>query len=318
MSEPAVSIIVGAYQAEAHLERSLRSVLGQDLRDLELLVVDDGSTDATPAILAELSASDPRVRVIRQDNRGLTSALSRGCGEARGEFIARHDADDLSLPGRLSRQVAALRNDDRLAFVSSWAQVIGPRDEPLYTLERRVDPQAATACLTAGSEGPPGHGSVMMRTSAYRTVGGYRGPFRYAQDWDLWLRLAEVGLLGYVQDCLYAFRVAEASISAHRRFQQMRLAELARLCHAARKAGQPEAPCLEEAARVSAEPAPRFSPFEPGSSYFIGKCLLDRRDPRCLDYLVRAWRERPASWRTWAALLLAQSLRVSVARKAHV
>lgn len=314
-SSPILSVVVSAYQAEAYVERSLNSVLDQDLRDLELIVVDDGSTDATAQILAALSVRDSRVRVIRQDNGGLTAALSRACAEARGEFIARHDADDISLPGRLSRQVAALQADTDLAFVSCWSRAVGPRDELLYEIERHLDPQAATMGIASGTDGPPGHGSVMMRAAAYRSVGGYREEFRYAQDWDLWLRLAHVGLLAYLPSFLYCFRVAESSISAHRRSQQLRLAALARRCHAARVRGWSEAEWLAEARRVSAEPAPRSGHQDPGSSYFIGKCLLDRRDRRCLAYLEQAWRERPMSWRTCAALLLAQRLRIWPARE---
>lgn len=306
VSAPVVSVVVSVYQCAATLERSLDSVLAQDLRELELIVVDDGSSDGSAARLDALAARDARVRVLRQDNRGLTAALVRGCAAARGAFIARHDADDLSLPGRLSRQAARLREDPGLAFVSCWSQVLGPRDELLLELRRPVARAAAERALTQAREGPPGHGSVIFRADAYRRVGGYREAFRYAQDWDLWLRLVEAGGLAYEPAFLYAFRVDEGSLSAARRSQQQRLADLARACREARARGASEAPLLAEAARVSAEAPPARSARDPGHTYFIGKCLLDRCDPRCVPYLVRARRERPWALRPNAAWLLAR------------
>jgi glycosyltransferase involved in cell wall biosynthesis len=309
MTTPTVSVVVSAFQAAAYLQRSLVSVLSQSFGDIELIVVDDGSTDTTPQILDALAATDSRVRVLRQENRGLTAALIRACAEARGEFIARHDTDDLSLPDRLTLQVARLRTDPRLSFVSCWSHVVGPRDEPLYEIHGADTPAEATRCLLEGL-GPP-HGSVTFRTAAYRRVGGYRPAFRYAQDHDLWLRLADDGLFDVVPVFLYALRVHADSISARRRSQQARLADLARQCATTRRAAQPEQAWLDQAAVVSAEPPPALRRTDPGNTYFIGKCLLDRRDRRCLDYLRRAVRERPSSWRAWAALLLAQRLRLA-------
>jgi glycosyltransferase involved in cell wall biosynthesis len=313
MATPTVSVVVGAYQAAAYLQRSLASVLEQSFDDFELVVVDDGSTDATPAILAALAAQDTRVRVLRQENQGLTAALRRGCDEARGELIARHDADDLSLPERFARQVECLRRDIDAAFVTCWSQALGPRDEPLYEVRTGA---GALEALLGDHAGPAGHGSVMFRAHAYRQAGGYRPEFRYAQDWDLWLRLAECGPLACASDVLYSFRVNEHSISAKRRSQQLRLAALARRCANARRTGQAEQPWVEQAALVSAEPAPGRGRQNPGNSYFIGKCLLVRRDARCREYLRRAVRERPWHWRAWAALAWAHALRRGAASQA--
>lgn len=310
---PIVSVVVSVYQCAATLARSLGSVLEQNLRELELIVVDDGSTDGSSAWLDALAARDKRVRVLHQENRGLTSALARGCAEARGAYVARHDADDLSLPERLSRQAARLRGDDELAFVSCWSQVIGPRDELLLEVRRPEDRAAAKGALTRDGVAP-WHGSVMFRADAYRRVGGYREAFRYAQDWDLWLRLVDVGDLAYEPAFLYAFRVGETSLSSARRSQQQRLGEIARACRVARLDGSSDEPLLAEAARVSAEPPPPRSGRDPGHTYFIGKCLLDRRDPRCLTYLRRARHERPWAWRPHAAWLLAQ-LRFGLGRR---
>src|SRR5947208_3071693 len=100
-----VSVVTAVYNGGRYLRPALASILEQDGVALELVVVDDGSTDDTAAILDELARRDERVRVLRQPNQGLTDALVRGCSEARGEFIARQDADDVSLPGRLAKEV---------------------------------------------------------------------------------------------------------------------------------------------------------------------------------------------------------------------
>src|SRR5262245_4691373 len=102
------------------LGRSLESVLaGQDV-ELEVVVVDDGSTDDSGSLLGELASGDPRVRVLSQANAGLTDALIRACGAARGELIARQDADDVSAPGRLKRLAERLEREPGTAFAASW------------------------------------------------------------------------------------------------------------------------------------------------------------------------------------------------------
>lgn len=301
MGCPEVSVAMSVYNGQEYLRAAIDSIVNRQGVELELVVVDDGSTDESVHMVHEYSCRDPRVRLFTQENQGLTKSLMRACKEARGEFIARQDADDVSLPGRLARQLAALRADERLAMVSCWSRAIGPEDEVLFESRRPVDAGEATRQLVEQSIGPC-HGSVMFRAAAYHHVGGYRAQFRYAQDWDLWLRLAEVGMLSYVPEVLFGLRVTESSVSAQRRDQQLRLLEVAKRCRAARTAGASEAAQLDEAERISGEPQPKGRGRGTGSNYFIGKCLLDRRDRRALTYLRRSVRQSPWSWRPWAAL----------------
>ena len=299
---PDLSIVASVYNGGRHLRTSVASVLGQTGLSFELVVIDDGSTNDSGRVLDEVARSDPRVRVFHQENQGLTRALARGGGEARGRFIARHDPDDLSLPGRFARQLELLASDPTLSMVSCWSRAIGPDGEKLFETVRPPDALTATVALRDRGDGPPGHGTVMFRADAYRSVGGYRPSFRVAQDWDLWLRLVERGRIAYVPDFLYAYRVEEQSISSRRREQQLRLLDLARRCAAAREQGQSEEPWLAEAARVSAEPVLLSARAPLGNSYFIGKCLFDRRDRRALKYLRRCVRLAPWNVRHWAAL----------------
>ncbi len=234
MTVPLVSVVTSVYNGGPALGPSLESVLEQQGVEFELIVVDDGSTDDSPALLDELAGRDPRVRVLHQENQGLTRALIRGCAAARGEFIARHDCDDLSLPGRLERQVQQLQSDSSLSMVSSWATAQGPGDEVLWELRRADEPALATERLLNHGEGPSHHGSVLFRKASYERAGGYRAEFYFAQDSDLWLRLGSVGLLAYEQAILYSFRVSENSISSSYRTVQHQLGDLAKECRVMR------------------------------------------------------------------------------------
>jgi glycosyltransferase involved in cell wall biosynthesis len=305
MPSPEVTVVTAVYNGERYLKASLESVLGQEGLNLECVAVNDGSTDRSGDILDDLARRDGRLRVLHQSNCGLTKSLIRGCAAARGRYIARHDSDDVSLPGRLSRQTRLLESDPTVSLASSWARVLGPNDEPLFEVRRPVDPALATEELLQKDFGPPGHGSVMFRADLYRRVGGYRPAFRVAQDWDLWLRLVEHGRIAFVPEVLYAYRVHESSISARWREQQLRLLAVSRRCQQARLHGQPEDPLLEEAERVSAGRSLGGKTAAAGNSYFIGKCLLDRRDRRALSYLGRCVRRRPWYWRYWAAYFYA-------------
>ena len=128
-----VSVVMSVYNGALNLTPSMNSILSQEGVSLEFIVVNDGSTDNTGEILDDFARRDPRVRVIHQENTGLTRALIRGCDAALGEFIARQDAGDISLPGRLKNQAAVLTGCKDCVFVSCWTDVVGPNGEFLYT-----------------------------------------------------------------------------------------------------------------------------------------------------------------------------------------
>jgi glycosyltransferase involved in cell wall biosynthesis len=295
---PDVSVVMSVYNGAAYLRQGLDSILSQEGVEFEFVIVDDGSNDDSPRILAEAAARDPRVRVLRQENTGLTRALIRACAEARGRFIARQDGDDLSLPGRLRRQMELLDGDPSVCMASSWGEVIGPGDEILLSYQRPVDPADATQLLMHGRVGPPGHGSVMFRRDAYEQVGGYRELFYYAQDSDLWLRMGMVGRIAYVQDVLYRYRVSPESISGRLDATKQLYANLVTELHEARLRGEDEAPIL-----AAADLRPRAATLERSSAdvtdCFIARCLLTRRDPRAHAYVRRALARNPRNLRAW-------------------
>ena len=182
-----LTVLMPVYNAAAHLPEALHSVLSQTLRDFELLVVDDGSTDASGEILS--ACRDPRLRVVRfERNRGQTQALNEGLRAASGELVARQDADDVSAPDRLERQAAFLRARPEVALLGTQGLRVDARGRALEALRR--------PCETAGIrwallfDNAFLHSSVMFRKAALLELGGYDGSFRYCQDFDLWSRVA--------------------------------------------------------------------------------------------------------------------------------
>ncbi len=187
MTDPRVSIVVPVYNAERTLAATLRSVWAQTCGDFELLVVNDGSTDGTAALLA--GQSDPRLRVISHRNAGVSASRNRGVAEARGEFVAFLDGDDLWTPDKLQAQVAALQGAPDAALVYSWTDLI---DEAGRVIQRgshvvangRVYPLLASRnFLDCGS-------TPLIRRSALIEAGPFDETLKGGEDWDLWLRLA--------------------------------------------------------------------------------------------------------------------------------
>jgi glycosyltransferase involved in cell wall biosynthesis len=305
---PRVSVVMSVYNGAKHLAPTIDSILAQTERDLELVVVDDGSTDATPEILRDAAARDSRVRVIEQANTGLTRALIAGCAAARAPYIARQDAGDLSHPRRLAAQCRLLDDPD-VTFVSCATQYVGPEDEPLWVV------RPAGAALEAANiidldrapgltDGPTHHGSVLFRRDAYERAGGYRPQFYYGQDFDLWYRLAALGRFRTTDEVLYTARVTPDSISGAARGAQQRLAKLSRAALDARMRGETEEAILAEAASIGRVQGKTSA--GPGL-YLIGEALRRNGDPRARPYLRRAIAAQPFSLRAWIRWV--QSLR---------
>src|SRR5262249_43199813 len=154
----------------------------QEGAEFEFIVVNDGSRDKSGQILNEYAQRDSRLHIIHQENTGLTRALIRGCGAARGEFIARQDAGDISLPGRLARQRVIFDAEPAVVMVSCATRFIGPSDEELFTVTQSCEElEEGLGQLTIDKvRGPSCHGSVMFRRSTYVQVGGYRAAFPVA------------------------------------------------------------------------------------------------------------------------------------------
>ncbi len=196
MSRALVSVILPAYNAERYLGQAIQSMLNQTLHDLELIVVDDASTDASLEVA--LSFDDPRMRVLSQaQNLGYPSAMNRGLRVAVGEFIARMDADDFSVPERLARQVGFLAEHGECAFVGTASFWLTPRGKMAFRHMSQTHGETGWVEETwervfTGKRRFTDASVVAKREDVDR-VGAYRTYQRTGQDVDLWLRLLESG-----------------------------------------------------------------------------------------------------------------------------
>ncbi|MBJ6801038.1 glycosyltransferase family 2 protein [Geomonas propionica] len=224
MSKPLISVVMSVYNGERYLGEAVDSVLNQSCTDFEFIVVDDGSTDGTAAILA--SYSDPRLRIIRHDNLGLTRSLNLAIAQARGEYVARQDADDRSLPERLAIQAEFLDSHPELALVGTAVKVISSAGAELATFRHPTEP--AEIAVTLRTYNCFWHGSIMFRRDSFLELGGYDERFVTAQDYDMWLRFSERHQLANLPEPLYAYRFTVESVTVKRMVSQHRLAVLAR------------------------------------------------------------------------------------------
>lgn len=193
---PRVSVLLPCRNAAAHLTEALRSLAAQTYADLEILAVDDGSTDATPTLLREWAAGDRRIRVLPGPGQGIVPALEVAAAAATGELLARMDGDDIADSDRLARQVAALAGDPALAGCGTGVRYF-PRDrvrDGSLAYERWLNSLTTPEAVFRDRfvECPVAHPSLLLRRAAYQAVGGYRDP-GWPEDYDLVLRLLAGG-----------------------------------------------------------------------------------------------------------------------------
>ncbi len=210
-SVPTVSVIMAVYNGSSYVGAAIDSILAQTFADFELIVVDDGSTDATAQILE--SIGDPRLRLVRQDNQGLAASLNHAISLARGKYLARHDHDDVSLPQRFAKQVAFLDAHPDYALLGTHT-VIWVGDQPTDRGHRHpADDPALRFQLLFDSYFV--HGSVMMRRDAVVALGGYtldrsRQP---PEDYELWSRIVRQHKVANLAEPLLIYREVPSSIS---------------------------------------------------------------------------------------------------------
>ena len=213
-SVPSVSVLMPVYNGEEYLAEAIESVLSQTFSDLEFVIINDGSTDGTGRILADYEQRDERIRVIHRENRGLAAALNQGLDLARGGYIARMDADDVSHPERLAIQVAYLDSHPEVGLVSADCHLIDPvgviTGGPL--LQSPLAGAHVEWELYWGN--PIVHPSVVFRATVVRSCGGYPTGFSYySEDYALWLRMVTVTRIAVLQRTLLYLRKHPGSVT---------------------------------------------------------------------------------------------------------
>lgn len=206
------------YNGAQYLRHAVDSILNQTFKDFEYIIINDGSSDGTKEILD--SFHDSRLRIIHQENIGLTDSLNKAIGLARGAYIARMDADDISAPGRLEKEAAFLDANPAVGLVGSLGIRIDENGTEGHLLSFPTDNGALKNNLEFDC--PFLHGSVMYRKACIDKIGPYRKKIGPAEDYDLWRRIAEHYAIANLDEPLYKYRVVAAGVSMSLRFNQVR------------------------------------------------------------------------------------------------
>lgn len=227
-----VSVVLPVFNAEATLREALASIRAQTYERLEVIAVDDGSSDGSAGILADEAARDKRILVIRTANGGVAAALNVGLARATGEFIARMDADDISEPPRFEKQVVHLEQNSSCVAVGCDVIHIDSNGAVMSGGKSSGSSARMRDRCQDFRHFPPSppvipHPTAMIRTDAIRAVGGYRGCFRAAEDRDLWWRLSRLGEIHRLPEQLFRYRMHDSTIT--RRFPERSVAD-ALLC----------------------------------------------------------------------------------------
>ncbi len=238
MSSPSITVAMSVFNNAPYLAQAIAAILAQTHGDFEFLIVNDGSSDGSAAIIDAHAARDHRIRAIHQDNRGLVASLNRMLDEARAPIVARMDGDDDCHPERLARQYAFMQaNPDHgvvgtqsISFDDCGARWASP-PFPVSDAEVRA---------AMGSRNVLCHPSVVMRRDLVREAGGYRRQFVHCEDRDLWLRLSERSKLASLPEALTYYRRSPGQVSTRHVVVQAVGAAMAWLAHVEREAGRPD------------------------------------------------------------------------------
>jgi glycosyltransferase involved in cell wall biosynthesis len=285
------------YNGARYLAEAVESILAQTHRDFEFVIVDDGSTDASPAMLDAYARRDARVRIVRRPNSGIVGALNDAIAESRAPLLARMDADDVALPDRLAKQVAYLREHPGCVALGARVTGIDPYGCVLFESEHKLAHDEIDAELLNGVGWAIVHPVSMLRRAAVERVGGYRTEWQYVEDLDLFLRLAETGKLANLPDRLLRYRQHTESINRTRAAQQALLADA----------------CVRAAYRRRGRPVPdgwKFVPKPKPSKpqqlqTWAWRAMKAGNVPVARKHAVALWKAAPLSVESWRTLLCA-------------
>ena len=268
---------MSVYNNEAFLGPAIESILAQSFTDFEFLILNDGSTDGSRAIIDAHAARDSRIRPIHRENRGLVASLNELVAKSRAPLIARMDGDDIALPERFARQKEFLDAHPDYGVVGCFTQAMDERGEPQPW--RNVDyPTDHAAFAAAIGKGPLlCHPSVLMRREAVTAVGGYHAAFRHCEDLDLWLRLSTVTRMCSIPERLIRYRYSDQQVSSRHVVPQAINAAVSLLAHELRQQGLPDP-------TEHLDALPEIGGFDalfgrPG----VDQALLDRMIPTIID-----------------------------------
>jgi len=210
---PAISVLLPVYNGGRYLGGAIESLLAQTFGDFEVIAVDDGSTDRSLDVLTAYANRDPRIRVISRTNTGIVGALNEALRVARAPLVARMDADDIALPGRLFAQKEFMDRNPEILGCGTAVYVMDTRNAIVDLMRRPLHAIDIERALLRGDGGALIHPSTLFRAEAVARVGGYRLEAQFTEDLDLYLRLAEHGPLANLPEPLLCYRIHFSSVN---------------------------------------------------------------------------------------------------------
>lgn len=212
-TKPRISVVMPVYNTERYLKEAIDSILEQTYTNFELIAINDGSKDGSAQIIDHYAKIDKRVIAVHQENKGLVATLNRGIEMARGEFIARMDADDVSFPRRFEQQINVFDKNPDVVLVAGGFEIIDEEGEFMY---REVVPTSDRDIKRSMLlRNPVAHGSVTFRKDACETVGCYSDAHGPTEDFELWSRLATIGKFAALEETIFRWRINRKGISSN-------------------------------------------------------------------------------------------------------
>lgn len=226
MKKNKVSVVMSARNADKYISKSIESILNQTFKDFEFIIIDDASTDNTLTIIKEFAKKDKRIKIIiNKENIGLTRALNNAISIAKGEYIARQDADDYSAPERLETQILFLEKNNNISLVGTSVTIIDEAGTKLC--ERNLPTGSEQIKAILQKDNCIFHGTILFRKKDVLEIGAYRPFFTKSQDYDLYLRLCETKNIDNINKPLYFWRFNDMGISANNPAQHAAFRKLA-------------------------------------------------------------------------------------------
>lgn len=308
MKNPKVTVLMSVYNGEQYLCEAIDSILNQTFKDFEFIIINDSSTDKTGEILENYN--DPRIKIINNDkNIGLTKSLNKGIVIAKGEYIARQDADDISMPERLQKEVEFLAKNKNVGLVGTDSSIINEKGKVVHAVKCITDYIELKIKLLEGNQLT--HSSVMFRKECIYSVGNYREEFKFAQDYDFYLRIAELCDIANISESLVKWRISTKSISVTKKALQDKYALLAiELAKERKQLGKDKLQSLKQEeidkfVEESISSGESQNNEEGNNGYFYyGIILLNGRDYKgALKLLLIAFIIQPLCINNWFLLL---------------
>jgi len=218
MNNPVITVLMSAYNAEKYLREAIESILNQTFKDFEFIIINDCSTDKTKKIIEEYANKDARIKLINNaTNLGLTKSLNIGLEEARGEYVARLDADDVSLSERLEKQLEFMNKNRDITLTGAWAEIIDEEGKAKGFIKGETDETALYFKMIFSNQLV--HSSILFNKDSIVAAGGYNEKYVYAQDYELYSRLLTNNRIANQSEVLIKLRTHNGSITRNEKIK---------------------------------------------------------------------------------------------------